>query len=300
MGKIYVFIIGLIIISVVSYIQFFPKKIDPKESIKIGLEQISRSGAKISLSQEELLRLQLAITNYISSNGQPPDSLESLVPRYFDKVPKDPKTNEPYQYVRDGMRYRLGAQVAAGASPESSVVVAKVSEGSDKKIESGSELINVDNVINPNTLDIEEFVYDAKNKRDPFVPFDQSINKTVDETVPPLERYALGQLTVSAVLTDERKGATALVEDTEGKGYTVRLGSRIGNQNGVVAVIDKTGISVVETVRDFTGKEDKRATFMKIQPRAVAEKNQKGKNKSRESNSKPRIKTAPLSRFNKS
>jgi Tfp pilus assembly protein PilP len=119
--------------------------------------------------------------------------------------------------------------------------------------------------VNPNTLVLEEFNYDAKGRRDPFLPFDFSPEDDVDMSQPPLQRYSLGQLKVTAVLQDSDGDSTAIVEDATGRGYTVRAGTRLGNRNGVIVSIKPEGINVVETSIDFTGKETKNAVYMKLQ-----------------------------------
>ena len=92
-------------------------------------------------------------------------------------------------------------------------------------------------------------VYNSAGKRDPFVPFlkaeVQQRTKEDVTSLPPLQRYDLGELKFVGVVWG-RKGARALLEDAEGKGYTVTVGTRIGRSGGVVARITDREIAVRE------------------------------------------------------
>ena len=96
-------------------------------------------------------------------------------------------------------------------------------------------------------------LYDPRGKRDPFVSFIR-----VDERrkagagtalLPPLQRYDLGELKFVGVIWT-KKGALGLVEDAEGKGYSVTVGTRIGRSGGVVSRITGKEILVKE---EFVG-----------------------------------------------
>ncbi|TRZ97042.1 MAG: hypothetical protein D4R80_07890 [Deltaproteobacteria bacterium] len=96
-------------------------------------------------------------------------------------------------------------------------------------------------------------LYDARGKRDPFVSFikvDENRKAGVDVMgLPPLQRYDLGELKFVGVIWT-KTGARALVEDAEGKGYSVTGGTRIGRAGGVVSRITGKEILVKE---EFVG-----------------------------------------------
>ena len=101
-------------------------------------------------------------------------------------------------------------------------------------------------------------LYDPAGKRDPFVPFlkaEPALRaKAGLDALPPLQRYELQELKyVGAVW--ERKGVRALVEDGEGKGYSVTVGARIGRSGGVVTRITDKEITVRE---EFVGARGNR------------------------------------------
>jgi type IV pilus assembly protein PilP len=96
-------------------------------------------------------------------------------------------------------------------------------------------------------------LYDPREKRDPFVSFikvEERKKAGIDTAaLPPLQRYDLGELKFVGVIWT-KTGARALVEDAEGKGYSVTVGTRIGRSGGVVSRITGKEILVKE---EFVG-----------------------------------------------
>ena len=96
-------------------------------------------------------------------------------------------------------------------------------------------------------------LYDPRGKRDPFVSFikvEERRKAGIDTSLlPPLQRYDLGELKFVGVIWT-KKGARGLVEDAEGKGYSVTVGTRIGRSGGVVSRITGKEILVKE---EFVG-----------------------------------------------
>jgi Tfp pilus assembly protein PilP len=96
-------------------------------------------------------------------------------------------------------------------------------------------------------------LYDPRGKRDPFVSFikveDRKKAGIGTAALPPLQRYDLGELKYVGVIWT-KTGARGLVEDAEGKGYSVTVGTRIGRSGGVVSRITGKEILVRE---EFVG-----------------------------------------------
>lgn len=110
-------------------------------------------------------------------------------------------------------------------------------------------------------------LYNPAGKRDPFVPFIKVLAKVSRgdvSSLPPLQRYDLGELKFVGVIWGAglRK---ALVEDAEGKGYTVGVGMKIGSTGGVVTRITEEEIVVRETFRDYMGGKVQRESSLKLQ-----------------------------------
>ena len=108
--------------------------------------------------------------------------------------------------------------------------------------------------------------YEPEGKRDPFVSFakgDAQKMKDDQSSLPPLQRYELGELKMVGVIWG--KGvASALVEDAEGKGYTVLVGNRIGRSGGVVTRITDKEITVREEFPGAGGKTVARDSVLQL------------------------------------
>ena len=90
--------------------------------------------------------------------------------------------------------------------------------------------------------------------RDPFKPFDVSPQSTPNPLASPLETYALSQLQFKAII----RGAgvlKGLVEDDQGRGFYVSVGTRIGKHQGVIQEISDKKITIKETQTKFTGEK---------------------------------------------
>lgn len=99
----------------------------------------------------------------------------------------------------------------------------------------------------------DEYKYDPTGKRDPFQVFRairiaRPEGKTV-ETTDPLQRWELDRLQVVGILWDVRV-PRAMIRDPDGALYTVTKNSRIGRNDGFVAVIREGEVVVIETKYD--------------------------------------------------
>ena len=98
------FLVGLLIVAllaVVGYYRFTPEPLTARASIDAGVQQ-AKEKTSLSPEQEMLLKVQLAISDYMANNGTAPAHLNELVPKYFDSEPKNPVTGEAFQYKREG------------------------------------------------------------------------------------------------------------------------------------------------------------------------------------------------------
>ena len=264
-------LVGLVMVALLGFIGYHRMSVgtmDSKSAIRIGLDQI-KAAQKLEPEQEKLLELQLAVSDYTVNHGKAPDSLAQLVPKYFDELPKDPRTGDVFRYAVVSGVPQFGEQ--AGVQP---IQLASRQAPLAKK---GGKAVVSDAVdfINPNAMLLDDFTYDPRDKRDPFQPVDLSPKlPREDDSVSPLERYGLGQLRVAAVLRDANNEMRAIVEDGQGKGYTVGVGTRIGNAGGVVVSIEENSVQVVESHVDFTGELVRNAVEMKIS-KEVAQKGKK-------------------------
>ncbi len=113
--------------------------------------------------------------------------------------------------------------------------------------------------------------YDPSGRRDPFAPIIQELQPgKVDMTLPPLQRVTLTELNLIAIMWGGY-GYTAMVQTPEGHGYTVRRGTRIGQNNGVVSAITERGIIVQERFTDVYGKKQEREYVKLLHPKEGSE-----------------------------
>jgi Tfp pilus assembly protein PilP len=199
--------------------------------------------------RREQLRVQAALIDYREKNkGKLPESLDKLVPIYFERVPIDPDTGAAFAYRVEGNRYFLGSDGTGGKTR-----VAKGKQGDD--------------TVETFTIDIEqllmaalddsvsdlEYVYDPTGKRDPFEPYDMTPRVENPDALTPLERYQIGQLRLAAVLQgfDQPR---ALIQDATGRGYTVSIGDKIGINSGEIIEILPDRVLILEQEIDFTGE----------------------------------------------
>jgi Tfp pilus assembly protein PilP len=253
-------IIGVVLIAIQGvYLIVFggrSKPVDIREAIVKAVDQ------KTSLTVEarERAKIQLAITDYLTKNGKPPPALNELIPTYFDVLPVNPATNKAFGYRVDGMKFFVGEETAG-----SSAVVRVNLDGSpilpgepgtpEEKL-AALEALN-------EASSKSGYVYDPTGKRDPFLAYDLSPKGDDDETKTPLERYALGELKLTAVMKgfDE---PTAFVENNLGKGFSVKKGTKIGNNGGEVIEILPDKLLILETEIDFTGQKKSRTLEMRL------------------------------------
>jgi Tfp pilus assembly protein PilP len=102
-------------------------------------------------------------------------------------------------------------------------------------------------------------------KRDPFRPFtlNTRTSSRPRENLSPLERYDLGQLRLVGVVWHVKE-PSAMVEDSVGLGYIVKVGTPIGTNDGKVRAIKPNEIIIEETYVDLFGAKKKREVNIKL------------------------------------
>ena len=113
--------------------------------------------------------------------------------------------------------------------------------------------------------------YDPSGRRDPFLPMVQLGQQAEeDASLPPLQRVGLTELSLIGVLWGNY-GYTAMVQTPDGKGYSIRRGTRIGPNNGVVSSITERGIIVQERFTDVYGNKQEREYLKLLHPKEGTE-----------------------------
>ena len=102
-------------------------------------------------------------------------------------------------------------------------------------------------------------------KRDPFRPITLNVrtNTRRRENLSPLERFELGQLKLVGVVWNVKE-PTALVEDSSGLGYMVKVGTPIGSNDGKVKDVRHDSLIVEEFFVDLYGAKTRREVSMRL------------------------------------
>ena len=118
--------------------------------------------------------------------------------------------------------------------------------------------------------------YNPAGKIDPFIPLikdepppvkaAQSQKSKKEKRVPtsPLELVDLSQLKLTAIIHTP-SGNKAMVEETNGKGYVIGVGTYVGTHSGKVISIQKDKVVVEEEIEDALGNSTLHNSELKFQ-----------------------------------
>lgn len=255
-----VIVIGLILITFqVGFLLYHHNKEQPLTT-RTAIDKSIGKHTDLSQQRREQARIQLAIADFMGkNNGKPPESLQKLVPEYFPSVPIDPEKGTAFAYRIENGKPIVGDVTSTKPSGKTS---------KDKGAGKAEEELSTEDqkiLIASLTDDRNERgpAYDPTGKRDPFRPFDFAPKTSEMTGATPLERYEIGQLRLTAVLSggDDPK---ALVENSAGRGFTVTKGTKIGTRNGEVVDILSDRILILEKSVDFTGESKTNTVEMKL------------------------------------
>jgi type IV pilus assembly protein PilP len=125
-------------------------------------------------------------------------------------------------------------------------------------------------VVRP-ALEIKEeavaFRYNPEGRRDPFrsiVALSRESQKRI-QNLPPLQRLSLSELKLIGVVWGGY-GFGAIVQTPDGRGYTLRKGTRVGVNSGIVRRITKEEVVIRETVTNIFGETKTSTVVMKLHP----------------------------------
>ena len=83
------------------------------------------------------------------------------------------------------------------------------------------------------------------------------------ENLSPLERFEIGQLKLVGVVWNVKE-PTALVEDSSGLGYMVKVGTPIGSNDGRIREVRRDSLIVDEFFVDLYGAKKRREVSMRL------------------------------------
>ena len=139
---------------------------------------------------------------------------------------------------------------ACSVEPPAQVDVPPVKRRQDAKMPSFETLF-------PKT-DEAPYLYDASNRRDPFIPLIAPTPPAVvqsDDRVdcPPLQDFELASLKLTAIVWGDL-GRKAIFKAPNGRGYSVTEEMLIGRNCGRVRRIESNAVVIEESRRDSQGK----------------------------------------------
>jgi type IV pilus assembly protein PilP len=113
------------------------------------------------------------------------------------------------------------------------------------------------------------YAYNPQGKPDPFQPFlrEPTGGKGPEGAcATPLECMDLGQLSLTAVVSEPGGRMVAMVQDASGKGYVIKKGIRVGYNKGVVKDILPDRVVVEEESEDMRGQPLVRERILPLHP----------------------------------
>ena len=101
------------------------------------------------------------------------------------------------------------------------------------------------------------YSYNPEGRRDPFSSILQIGQRKRGNLLPPLQRVELSQIQLIGIVWGGF-GYSAMVQSSDGKGYTVKAGTLVGSNKGFVKEINPKNLVVQETFTDIFGDKKTR------------------------------------------
>jgi type IV pilus assembly protein PilP len=110
----------------------------------------------------------------------------------------------------------------------------------------------------------EVYTYNPSGRRDPFTPIIiKEEKKALAGAKTPLERYPINEFKLAGVVWGGL-GYHAMLEGPDGKGYFVRVGTKIGPNQGVVKKITQTTMVIEEKYKDPQGEVSRKEIVIEL------------------------------------
>ena len=108
------------------------------------------------------------------------------------------------------------------------------------------------------------YTYSAAGRRDPFMPIIiKEEKKGLSGAKTPLERFPINEFKLAGIVWGGL-GYHAMLEGPDGKGYFIRVGTKIGPNQGVVKKITQTTMIIEEKYRDPTGEVNRKEITIEL------------------------------------
>ncbi len=108
------------------------------------------------------------------------------------------------------------------------------------------------------------YVYSPAGRRDPFMPIIiKEEKKALAGARTPLERFPVNEFKLAGIVWGGL-GYHAMLEGPDGKGYFIRVGAKIGPNQGVVKKITQTTMIIEEKYKDPTGEINRKEITIEL------------------------------------
>jgi type IV pilus assembly protein PilP len=108
------------------------------------------------------------------------------------------------------------------------------------------------------------YAYSPAGRRDPFMPIIiKEEKKALAGAKPPLERFPVNEFKLAGIVWGGL-GYHAMLEGPDGKGYFIRVGTKIGPNQGVVKKITQTAMIIEEKYKDPTGEINRKEITIEL------------------------------------
>ena len=108
------------------------------------------------------------------------------------------------------------------------------------------------------------YAYNPAGRRDPFTPIIVKEEKKAQVgTRPPLERYPISEFKLAGIVWGGL-GYHAMLEGPDGKGYFIRVGTKIGPNEGVVKKITQNMMIIEEKYKDPAGEVNRKEIIIEL------------------------------------
>ncbi|MBS1243133.1 MAG: putative Type pilus assembly protein PilP [Nitrospirae bacterium] len=108
------------------------------------------------------------------------------------------------------------------------------------------------------------YAYNPAGRRDPFTPIIiKEEKKSMAGAKAPLERYAISEFKLAGIVWGGL-GYHAMLEGPDGKGYFVRVGTKVGPNQGVVKKITQNTMVIEEKFKDPQGETNRKEIVIEL------------------------------------
>jgi type IV pilus assembly protein PilP len=119
---------------------------------------------------------------------------------------------------------------------------------------------------------LADFKVNLVTLHDPFMPIEtvarpperDQQSESDRRRLPMIQRLALNQFTLSAIIVAANPSDNTALVDSGGVGYLIRKGTKIGPNNGIVKEITDTKVIIEEPDVSYSGGETARITEFKL------------------------------------